>query len=819
MRDLHFAWRQLRSRPAFAIAAIVSLALGIGLNATLFSIVNGVLFRNTLIAAPDRLVEIYTGINKDFPQLTSSYPDFRDIRAGANALAEVCASSWVRGILTSGGRGMLVTGEAVTANYFRTLGVQSRLGRGFVDGEDDLTATPIAILSHGLWQQHFASRPDVIGQDVTLSGERYTVVGVAPAGFIGSVPGIPADFWVPIHLVERLEFSGVQMNADNDPGATRLERRGSRWLFVKGRLADGRTVQEARAQVETIYARLSREYPVTNEGVTASLVPATSVRFHPLLDSYFRLASAGLLTAVGLVLLIACANVANMLLARGVSRRRELAIRIAIGATRRRVVTQLLAEALILATSGGVLGLAIAWWAGRLLSGIGSDVFPIPIRFDFSIDANVLMFALGATMATAVLFGIAPAWSASKPELVPSLKGEAADRGRRRLHVRDLLVVGQLALSLVLLVAGALLGRGLLTAQQTDLGFDPTRIASLSFNLRMNGYDLDRATALRDRAIESIGGLPGVVAVSTASRLPLAPDINIDGVRVPGVHRPDEDGALTDVVAVGADYFSVVGVPIVAGRGFTPEDVAAERRVVIVNESMATRFWTAGSAVGRQIYVGAADAEPLEIIGIARDHKVRSVGEAPRPYLHVPAGRSLAMGLIVRTQGLAEQALPMLREALWKLEPAIVFTEDASAAEVAATTLTPTRFGAIALGAFGALAVSLAAIGVYGVIAYSVSRRTREVGIRMALGARRAQVLAMVLAQGGRLAAVGVGAGALVSAGIGQVLESLLYGVSRFDPVAYGAAAGVLVGTALVANLIPALTAARVDPMQALRNE
>jgi predicted permease len=541
-----------------------------------------------------------------------------------------------------------------------------------------------------------------------------------------------------------------------------------------------------------------------------------------MLDGYVQAASAGLLAAVGLVLLIACANVANMLLARSSGRRRELAVRAALGAGRGRIVRQLLSEGLILAFVGGAVGALIAAWASRSVSGFGTGVFPVPVDFAVSVDGTVLAFAIGVSLLTALLFGLAPAWSASRVDLVPALKESASvDPGgrRRRVTLRDTLVIGQLALSLVLLVSGALLTRGLLAARGTDIGYDPTPIASLSFNLQMNGYDVDRAMAFRTRALEAVGALPGVEAVSVASRLPLAPDLNMEGIMVPGHHQPDDDATPIDEVAVGPDYFRVVGVPIVAGRAFTIDDVNQARPVAIINEAMARQYWPGESAVGRLIYSGDFDEPPIEIVGVARDHKVRSVGEDPTPYLHQPAGRSRAMGLVVRTSTPAASMLPVLRQTLWDLEPNLVFTEDVSAVDVANTTMAPTQIGATLIGAFGSLALLLAAIGLYGVIAYSVSLRTREVGIRMALGAAPGQVLRLVLQQGGRLALVGIVLGTLASLGVGQVLASLLYGVSTVDPVAYAAGAGLLFAVAVVANIVPAMTAARIDPLKALRRD
>jgi putative ABC transport system permease protein len=824
LRDLRHGVRQLVRQPAFTAAAVASLALGIGLNTTLFSVVNAVLLRDTAVRAPEQLVEIYSGLNKDYPQLTTSYPDYLDLRDQADALAGIAGSSYVRGILSTGERGVLVTGEAVTANYFDVLGAHPAIGRGFRDEENAAPGVaPVAVVSHGLWQRRFGGRPTMVGETIKLSGHNYTVIGVGPPGFTGTIPGIPTEFWVPVVMVDRLEFSGVQTSKDtsgSESKGTRLERRGHRWLFVKGRLAEGRSIEDVRAQAETIFARLATQYPVTNEGVTASVVPVTSIRFHPMLDGYIRAASAGLLAAVGLVLLIACANVANLLLARGAARQRELAIRAAIGASRGRLLRQLLSESLLLAIVGGALGVLIAWWAGQALSGFGSTVFPIPIEFSFSIDRTVLAFAATVSMATAVVFGLAPAWSSSRPELVPALKESADASSGRRISVGDVLVVGQLALSLVLLVSGALLGRGLLTARNADIGYDPTPVSSLSFNLQMNGYDLDRATAFRDRAFRTLRALPGVTGVSTTTRLPLSPDINMDGVLVAGHHAPDEkDGTPTDTVRVGVDYFAVVGVPIVAGRAFTEDDVAQGRRVAIINETMARQYWPGGSALGRRFYLDGFASDPVEVVGVARDHKVRGVGEAPRPYVHRPAGEPGQLGLVVRTTTPAVSALPMLREAVWALEPDIVFTSDVPAEEVAATTVAPTRIGAFVLGAFGALALLLSAVGVYGVVAYSVSRRTREVGIRMALGAERGQVLRMVLWQGGRLAAVGILLGAVAAAGTGQLLESMLYGVSGFDPIAYAVACALLLTVAAAANLVPAITAARIDPMRGLRRE
>ena len=822
IQDLRHGLRLLARRPGFTAVAVVSLALGVGLNTTLFSVVNAVLLRNTPVQAPDRRVEVYSSLSDEFPYLTSSYPDYLAIRDGADAFSGVAAHAFVRGILSTGGTPALITGETITPNYFDVLGVRPALGRGFRDEENVGEGQhAVVVLSHGLWQRRFGGRADILGQAVELSGVKYTVVGVAPAGFTGMVPGLESQFWAPVMMVDRFNFQGIQSQADHDPGATRIQRRGDRWLFVKGRLAEGKSVEQARAQVDTIFARLRQDYPATNEKTRASVLPGAGVRFHPMLDGYVKAASAVLLVAVGLVLTIACANVANMLLARGASRRRELAVRAAIGAGRGRLVRQLLTESLVLAAVGGAAGVMLAAWGGRILSGMNTDWLPVPLHFDFHLDGTVLAFAAGASLLTTMLFGLAPALMASRLELVPSLKADATGEGsvRRRVSLRDALVVTQLALSLVLLVAGALLARGLLAARGTNLGYDPGPISYIDFNLQMNGYELDRALAMRKRVLADLRALPGVTGAALVTRLPLAPDINMEGIRVRGHHGPQDDATQIDAVSVGADYFRVVGVPIVEGRAISEDDVESARKVVVVNETMARRYWPGKSAIGELLYTEGFEADPHQVVGVARDHKVRSVGEDPRPYLHFPARPSRAISLAVRSTLPPDKALPMLRAAILALEPAVVFTEDVPATTVVATTTAPTRIGAMLLGAFGALALLLAAVGLYGVIAYSVSMRTREMGVRMALGAEPGDVLGLVMRQGGRLALVGIGAGAVLAALVGQVLGSLLYGVSALDPVAYAVAAAVLLAVAGVAAFVPALGASRLDPLRALRTE
>jgi putative ABC transport system permease protein len=510
-----------------------------------------------------------------------------------------------------------------------------------------------------------------------------------------------------------------------------------------------------------------------------------------------------------------------MLLARASSRRREIALRLAIGATRGQIVRQLLTESLVLAALGCGVGLLFAFWANRLVAAAPLPL-PVQLSFQFNLDVRVLLFAMLTALLTTLVFGLAPALRASRPDLVPMLRGEAgATAGARGIHLRDLLVTGQLALSLVLLVAGALLLRGLERAHRIRPGFDPERMAVLSFNLKMNGYSEEQATTFQRRMVDRLRAVPGVERVALVSRPPLASDVNMEGIRIRGQHGPNDPPTTIDATYVEPDYFGVLGLPLLEGRSFTDADDERAPKVVIVNQAMARRYWPGKSALGERIFTEGFDGPAYEIVGIVPDYKVRNLGEEPRPYLHFAWRQqpSRSTTVVARAAGAARPTLAGLRQAVLELEPAIVFDEEGTGADLLSLSLAPTRVGAALLGAFGALALVLAAVGLYGVVAYSVAQRTREVGIRMALGAEVRDVLRLVLGRGMRLAVAGVGIGVVAAAAVSRVLSSLLYGVSAIDPLAFGGACIVLMLVALAANLVPARRAARVDPMVALRYE
>jgi predicted permease len=822
--ELRYALRTLLAKPGFTIVAVLSLALGIGLNTTIFSVVNAVLLKEMPVKDPERLVEVYSGVSQEIPHFTSSYLDYRDLRDGVDAFGGLAAHAHARGILSKDGKSELVIGEVVTSNYFDVLGVEPQLGRTFLPEEDETEGShPVLIASHGLWQRRLGGDPSAVGKTLRISGVEYDIVGVGPESFSGTIPGLAPEFWMPTAMVSKLRFSGMQSEIPSPTGTTRREKRGTRWLFVKGRLAPGRSLEEAQSQVATVFARLEKEYPETNEKVKGVVLPSSAVRFHPMVDSFLNQAGAVLLVAVGMVLLIACANVANMLLARASNRRREIAVRLAVGASRAQLVRQLMCESFLLAAFGTLAGLAVAAVAGRILTA-AKPPLPIPVAFTIGVDATVITYAIALAVATAVFFGLAPAWRASRPDLVPALKGDgaASEDGRRRgSFLARALVAGQLAVSMVLLVAGALLTRALFRAQDADLGFDPSGVISLSFDLGMNNYTLEEAQAFHPQMVERLQGLPGVEAVSLAIRMPLAPDINMEGIQIPGHHRPDDDPTPIDATYVDESYFRVVGVPVIEGRGIEASDREGSPKVVVVNQAFARRYWPNESALGKRIYTEGFDKPAHEIVGVARDHKVRSVGEEPRPYLHFAwrQSPSALTTVMARVTGSAEAALALLEQEILSMNPEIVFTEKSTGQEVLDMTLLPTRAGAFLLGAFGALALGLASVGLYGVIAYSVSRRTREVGLRMAMGAKASDVVRMILSSGMRLSFVGVAIGAVASAFLAKVLEAYLYGVSSIDPIAYVVSVLVLLGVAAAANLVPAVRAARVSPMTALRYE
>jgi predicted permease len=811
--DVSYAIRQLRSNPGFTAVAVLSLALGIGVNSTIFTVVNGFLLKPLPVADIDEVIEVFTRTPND-PFNMSSYLDYVDYRDGTEAFDGLAAEMTMLYNWNRDTHSEMLFGGLVSGNYFDVLGVEPGLGRWFIPEENKTPRThPVVVLAHGFWERSFAGDPSVIGDTIKLNGTHFTIVGVAPAEFTGTIPVLQPDLWAPL-MTEPI----VNPFERESPF---IEARGTRSLRIYGRLAAGGTIEQARTQLETVAARLADEYPDSNEDRTINVKPLSEIRLHPNLDSAVTPVAGMLMGLVGLVLLVACANVANMLLARSSTRRREIAVRLALGASRGALIRGLLTESLLLAGAGGAAGWVLSMWAMRALSRLPM-MNQMTLDFDMGVDFRVLAFAFGVSLLTGLTFGLLPALRASRPDLVPALKdGEAAEAGGRRgFGLRDVLVVSQVAVSLLLLVAAGLLLRSLQGAQDIELGFDADNTAKIDMQLDMLGYEDEQADVFQRQYLERVRALPQVEAAALTQKLPLGADISITGIFIPGVHEgPDDEGEMADEAVVGPGYFETLAVPLIQGRDFTDSDTPDTPLVAIVNETMARTFWPGENVVGKRFRT-SFDGDDYEIVGMSADHKVRTLGEEPRALVHKARTqrRSTYAIVVARTAGDSSALAGTLRDELEAMAPDLP-SRPSTVRESVDVTLMPVTLGALMLAGLGLLATVLAALGLYGVIAYSVSRRVREIGIRIALGADRLGVIKLVVGRGMALAAVGVGVGALGAAALSGLLGSFLYGVSALDPLSFAGAAMLLLGVAFLANYLPARRAARVDPLVALRSD
>ena len=820
LRNVRYAVRGLRNSPGFAPVAVTTLALGIGVNSTIFSIVNAVLLRPLPVQQPAQLVDIYGHTSNSDSHDTTSYLDYLDLRQQTETLSGLVAYSNFFANLAYEGRSELVVGELVSDNYFDVLGIQPGLGRAFTPEEFETEGThPVTILSHTFWRTRFAADPGVLGSRVRINGTPYTVVGVAGATFGGMFPAVTAQMWVPVAMVEEVEPL-VNQRGFASAGDTRLQRRAQRWLWLRGRMQPDTSVAEVQAELEGITARLAVEYPDTNDLETVTVMATNDVYFNPDFDTTLVPAGLLILAISGLVLLVACANLANMLLARAAGRRREIAVRLAIGAGRGQLVRQLLTESVVLALLGGGVGLLFADWSSRLIARFQPPV-PIDLGVDFSVDWRVLTFTLIAAAVTGIAFGLVPALRASRPDVVGALKdADASERlAGHGFRLRDALVVIQVAVSIVLLVAGALMMRSLAAAQRIELGFDADRISFLGLAMEMNGYDNDTSAVFFDSARARLQDLPGVQSVTLMSRVPLSLNDNNFGLFIDGHQTAASDRPyLTGGAYVNEHYFSTLELTIIHGRPLDGVDMAENRRVTVVTEAMAGRYWPDESAVGKSFRT-SWEGQPVEIVGVVEDYKVNSPGESPTPYVHMPYPRRGTFGnFMVRTAGPAAAEVLTHEAELRRIDPDLVFLDAGPTRKLVDTRLFAVRTGAWLIGAFGSLALLLAAVELYGVISYSVSRRTREMGIRVALGADPGRLVSLVVRQGMTLLIVGGLIGALMAALTGRLLASVLF-VSPIDPLSFGVAFGILATVATLANWVPARRASRVDPMVALRSE
>jgi predicted permease len=818
LQDLRFAARLLVKSPGFTAVAVLSLALGIGANTTIFTLVNAVLLRPLPMEDSGRLVAVFTTDERNrgsfFNYMQTSRLNFEDYRKANDVFTGLVAYNGVPVAFSGKGEPEQIIGEMVTGDFFSLLGVRPALGRGFLPDEDRVPgASLVTVLSYNFWQRRLGGDPAVVGQTITLNGHAFTVVGVAPKGFKGANAIFAPALWVPIMTHPQLATGFL---------AEGMDSRRALLFGMAGRLKPGVTLAQAEAKLKTIAGQLAREYPDDDGGRSVALLPLAQATINPAFRENMVSAAGLLLTVVGLVLLIACANVANLLLARASVRQREVAIRLSLGASRGRLVQQLLTEGLLLALVAAFFGMLIAYWAQGLLwsqrpPGLAADAI------DLTPDWRVLAFTLAVSVVTALVFGLAPAFTASRPNIVSELKqrGGPAIGGNRPFNLRSLLVAGQVALSLVALVGAGLFVKSLGNAQRIDPGFDHEKLAVLTVDLGAQGYGEERARDFQRRMLERAAALPGVERATLASEIPLFAGGFMRTVFPEGVDSSDrKNGKLVQLNTVEPGYFETMGITLKRGRDFAASDHPHAPHVVVINETMARQFWPDQDALGKRFKFFGQDWWN-EVVGIARDGKYNFLGENPQPHIYLSLTQVFepAVSLHLRSSGDPATALGMARREVQELDRALPITNVFTFGEILRQSLWAPRMGASLLVVFGLLSLLLAVIGIYGVMSYSVNQRTRELGLRMALGADQGDVLKLVVRQGVTLAAFGIALGLALSFAGTRLVGNLLFDVTAHDPLIFVGIPLLLGVAALAASAQPAWRAARVDPTVALRIE
>jgi putative ABC transport system permease protein len=809
--NARYALRRLLSAPGFTLAAVLTLALGIGANTTIFSIVNAILLRPPEhVAEPQELVRLYTSDYSGPLYGSSSGPDYEVFRDQTQIFSGVLAFS-PRPIGVGEGDALRRTqAEIVSANYFDVLGVRMQLGRGFQPDEEKKGGAPVAVISDDVWRIAFSADPRAVGAIVRLNGQSFTIIGVAPKGYTGAFRGLAIDAWVPIS-------SSALVGASTDE----FTERGDRGTMIVARLRKDVSIGVAQTRMNVVAQQLLGAYPtawrdVADKGRRITLVAEADSRIPPEIRGAAVGFMALLMGTVALVLLVCCANVASLLLARASARTREIAIRLSLGARRGQLMRQLLVESGLLATIGAVAGLAITLVATRFLE---TAAIPIPVRLslDFSLDSRVLAFTALVALGAGALFGLVPALRASRPGLVDALKADAAtvSVGRQRLALQKVLVVSQVAMSLLLLVSALLFLRSLNHAAGIDPGFRSDHVLVVNAEPRPGaGAEVDRgAVALEmQRRIE---GLPGVTSVSWSSTVPLAIDGSRRGVQIEGYERRQGEDMEFHYAVVGPKYFETMEIPLVRGRALGEADRAGAPGAIVVNESFARRFWPNSDALGKRLSTG----RDYEIVGIARDGKYLTLGESPRLYMYLPALQSPDdVQLLVRTTGDPRSLIAAVGREVLAAAPEWQALNARTMDDQIGASLLPQRIAAAVLWLFGLVALLLASVGLYGVIAYSVTTRTKEIGVRIALGAQRTNVVRGVIRESLTLVAVGALLGIPAAWAATRLLSGFLLGVTPSDPLAYAGAIAVLAAVTLVASWMPARRASRVDPVVALKS-
>jgi predicted permease len=810
IQDLRFSVRMLVKNPMFTVAAVTTLALGIGLNAATFSAVHGLLLSPLPgTEDPDELVLVY----RQWPGIefgSNSVPHYQDMRDRTTDVFENVSSWYFEPVsLASDGRSERVIGMVVSANFFQTFGAEPTLGRAFIPGVEDRDpgAHAVAVISHGFWQARFGGDPGIVGRTVSLNGQPYEVVGVAPEDFHGPVNFASPPIYLPLMMANALS-----------PAFDRLAARGSNNMNVVARLGDGVTVERAREQLEAMLVQLREEYPrFYEEQLTHTVVMQKDAGIHPSFSEAQRGMSTVMMVVVALLLLIACVNVANLFLARARDRQREMGIRLSMGASRSRIVRQLLTESLLFSAIAGAAGLALASLTNGLLSGFKP---PIDGPWAFNVDTNttVLWFTAGVSLLAGFVFGMAPALQSARPDTLAAIKGDAGGKGGRS-RASSALVVAQVALSLLLLTSSGLFLRSLQAATRIDPGFEsPANLVMASVDPSLQGYEEARSRAFWDRMLEEIGALPEVSSVGLTLTAPLGLGSSDRSVEVPGYEFAEGERSSLHYTYVSEGYLETMGIDLVEGRTFTRQDDENGPPVMIVNQRFAERFWPGESAVGQIVETAGRE---WEVVGVVETGKYQSLGEDPTEFMYFPQRIQYRadMVIVARSGGSPQVVLQRIQELVRAADPEMPVFDVRTMEDHMGIALLPARLGGSVLGIFGLLGLTLAAVGIYSVMAYSVSQRTRELGIRVALGADRASVLQLVLGEGLRLAVTGTVIGLAGAGAAARLVRGLLYNASAIDPVAFTVVPLTLLGVAALAVYLPARRAAKVDPIGALKSE
>ncbi len=794
------------NRAGFTLAAVLTLALGIGANSAVFTIINTALFHPLPVQRPEQLASFNRERGANF-----SYPDYVDFRDRCVMFSGLVAYRFMPLSLSiSSGNNLRAWTYETTWNYFDLLGVKPALGRLFGPRDDGRPGeNPVAVLSYRMWRERFSADPNVVGRPVRINGFGYTVIGVAAKGFSGTERIIVPDMWVPIGMEGQIE-----------PGNDWLDKRGTANVWVLSRMKTGVSLVQAESSLNAIAAQLAHDYPSTDEGLHIRLSPPG------LIGRYFRepvIAFTTVLMGVaGLVLLLSCLNLAGLLLARAADRRREIALRLALGAGRIRLVRQLLTESLLLALAGGAASVVLTLGISRFCSSLNLPI-DVPANTSLTVDFRVLLFTLAAALAATLLFGMAPALQTVKVDLIPSLKNGRSSGRLRHWQMRDLVVASQIAISFVLLVSSVLVLRSLRHALDLDLGFQPDGAVSVSFGLDLQGYGVARGRAFQEAVLRKAAALPGVRAVGISNNLPLRIGTDDGGISAVGKPIPPRSRLSHAIVyRVTPGYFAAAGTRILAGRDIDWRDRTGAQPMAVVNRTCARTLFAGEEAIGKYFrFRNSPDADRIEIAGVVEDGKYESLGEDPTPAVFLPMAQSYNgwTTLVMRTSLPAGQATASLRSLIAEMDPALPLFNTGSLRDQLAYPLFPARVAAVALGAFGLIAVLLAATGVFALVAYGVARRTREIGIRIALGADVRQVLGTVLARTGVLSLAGAGSGAAIALVAGRSLSAVLYGVSPEDPPTYAIALLLTVAICALSCWFPARRALRIDPSRSLREE